>query len=261
MAKKKLRVLQVLVGAADRMDATTRKSRDALFTSLLEEAKRAKCRVLLLPAGFWSVPSPKALKNLISVVSQTADQKGIIVVGGADIVTPSDGKRVAKGNGGRSKAGTKTDTLNYWGFVLGVKDGPKLWKQQSSRVKNATANNAITLTERTLTIGGRLVLVMLCGEVHGRFNRANVLAAKTQGSAFDLVLNPSHTGAGGSVLKGIRSMAAAAGAPALRAEHREVRGGAFQRVTALGEGDQVDISNEHVVSNVPWAVVCSFEVQ
>lgn len=252
MVKKTLRVMQAVVDETDRRKLGSRKARDRLFARLVDEAVagRQRCDILLLPAGFWPVSSRRSVGSLVKKLAEQVAGKNLVVVGGADIV-------------GGDKATKPTDGWPFWGFAVGGPDDLRCaWQQRSTATGNATSDNAICIAERTAKIRGHNVLILLCGEVHGLFNRKRAAGVQKTGDRVDLILNPSHTGAGGSVLKGIRSFAKAAGVPALRVEHRATPSGSFQRVTASGAPDQLPFSPTplRAKDKGPWAHTCHFEM-
>lgn len=250
---KNLAILQTVIDETNRKDPAKADRKWTLFDLLVSKATAKGCHVLLLPAGFWSVRSPQEVDPLVNKVHDAAQKARITIVGGVDVQA---GKKVEVADKGKEKKDDKhaeTPAIQgfpYYCFSVNCDQGEvRIWQQRSTRNSNATRKNAVDMKKRIVIIQGRRVLVLACGEVHGRFNQRGV-----QEQSIHLVLNPAHTGAKGQVLKGIRAIARRAEAPGLRADHRSGTKGSFQRARKDGTSDSKPLlAGILIQEGTPWA--------
>ena len=202
-----MRVLQTLVSKEGFRDSAHNELRFQALDALLAVAKTNKCPSIQLPMGFLFATTDANRDQFLDRVAGQARRAGVAVVGGIDVGA------VAKRN--VTKANVLAQRLPYFGFVAtgsGQLLGP--WRQTSTTNDNYDPQQAFPSRERTVTVAGVEVSVLLCGEIF------NPNAAKAIGAMRPaVVFTPGHASMGMGLIPALRRIHESTNCPVLHSHH------------------------------------------
>ncbi len=169
----------------------------------------AGARLVVFPAGFLWAESAKKVMAVAEPVLAAARQHDVAVVLGVDVQAQTGTKT------GDTKTMTPPAALDNWCVAWPAKDPERMpWKQRSS-----TSWNGFSVVRpdarRALAVDGRVVEVLICGEIFSRPIRNALVARRHE---VDLVAVPAHTAQGSRHGRGLQFLATN-GLPALRSVH------------------------------------------
>jgi hypothetical protein len=172
-----MRILQTLVSTDGYRDWRGTADRMTILSTLLGEAARRGCGLVVLPAGFLQARRPDDVELLQNAVVNLVKKTP-----GVGVVLGIDAGRVTKAT--LHHRVLRRQPLPYSGLAI-EPGGNKVhrWQQQSFLSSHGTAANAISIPARTIDFHGKKVLVLLCGEM---FNHA--MQAALCGQGLDLIV-------------------------------------------------------------------------
>jgi predicted amidohydrolase len=223
-----MRVLQTLVSREGFRDSAHNKLRFRALEALFAIAKTNKCHSLQLPMGFLCATDETDRDQLLDRVVGEARGAGVAVVGGIDSDAAS--KRDV------TKVDVLARNLPYFGFVAngsGQLFGP--WRQMSTTNDNYDPQQAFPSSERTVTVAGVEVSVLLCGEI---FNPNAAEAIGTMRPA--VVFAPGHASIGMGLIPALQRVHASTSCPVLHSHH-VVNAGSIHAIAANGQHDSRSI--------------------
>lgn len=192
-----MNVTQVLVDRTGRRLVSSNAAKLATLAALLPELVRSqKSELVVFPAGYLTAARETEIPKLVAAVAAEAKNAGVAVVFGIDLPDRFGGDKKGRAKGDSDKARTRASnkavvlgTLPYWGCAIDA-NGAVLgeWRQQSVRSDQASfAPPSLNPPPRFVTIAGKRVAVLLCGELFNANYRSEVRA-----QSFDLLLDIGH---------------------------------------------------------------------
>jgi len=235
MIRKALRVLRVTtastVGYFRNHEANPR--RFNVLQSALEQAAKERCTLVHLPAGFFTVNTPNQWRRYVETnVAPLATRFDIGIAGGVDADNIHE----------------KSSALPYYGFLMSREGTLRVCeRQKSSRNPNsddpvaATEGNQFESATRIFRVGEHSVALVICGEMHSPWNRANL-----RGKGLSAVLVCGHKGLGQGLVPTLEAVNRAAECSVLHVQHlANARKGAFHAVMRSGEHESATGSIVH----------------
>jgi hypothetical protein len=224
-----MRVLQTLVSKEGFRDSAHNGLRFRALEALFAIAKTNKCQSVELPMGFLFGTDDADRDQLLDRVAGEARGAGMAVVGGIDIGAASKSDV--------TKADVRARRLPYFGFVVngsGQLFGP--WRQTSTTSDNYDPQQAFPSSERTVTVAGVEVSVLLCGEI---FNPNAAKALGTMRPA--VVFTPGHASMGMGLIPALQRVHASTSCPVLHSHH-VVSAGSTHAIVKNGAHDSRSIN-------------------
>jgi hypothetical protein len=238
-----MRILQTLVSTDGYRDWRGTADRMTILSTLLGEAARRGCGLVVLPAGFLQARRPDDVELLQNAVVNLVKKTP-----GVGVVLGIDAGRVTKAT--LHHRVLRRQPLPYSGLAI-EPGGNKVhrWQQQSFLSSHGTAANAISIPARTIDFHGKKVLVLLCGEM---FNHA--MQAALCGQGLDLIVEAGHDGLGTGLIPTLRVLARNAGCPALYSQHVRSTSRGLHMVLPGPVQASVQASNHVLISGpgLPW---------
>jgi hypothetical protein len=246
-----MKVLQTLVSKHGYRDWRGTADRLEILSTLLGEAARRGCGVVVLPAGFLQAHRPYDVVLLrdavVSLVKKTT---------GVGVVLGIDAGRVTKAT--LDHLVRRGQLLPFWGVAVEPGGAQvRMWQQQSFQSSHGTAENAVSIPDRTVDFHGKKVLALLCGEMFNRHMRAGLA-----GQGLDLIVDSGHDGLGIGLIPTLRSLAQNAGCPALCSQHVGSTSRGLHMVLNDLSQASITASNHVLISapGVPWASAVEREI-
>lgn len=239
-----MKVLQTAISSDEFRDPASNVDKTTLLEVLALLTSRNRCSLLVVPAGFWGVPSMAAWGPLRARVRRIARRHRIAIVGGIDVGQ--------LGKDGITNGMVKNRKIPFFGFAADSKGrvhGPdSRWQQTSSTCENAAHAQPVNLAARLVHIAGLEVAVVVCGEMHSAHVR------KFVGSLCpDLVVVVGHAGIGQGLVPSLKAMNSATEAPVVHAQHLTTKA-KMHMVTAQGASIPVPTQANVIASSNPiWA--------
>jgi hypothetical protein len=240
--------VQTIVSAVGFRDPAANADRLGLLANLFRAAADAGADVVALPAGVLSVDRDAGLAGRMDDLAGLADRAGVACLAGVDVCG-------AGGKGGWDEDEmVRSGRLPFFAFAVGRgvggDAGRQPWRQTNITSGNAelVAEDRLPGPERIVTVAGRRVGVLICGELYSW--RARQALADL---GADLYVDLGHTGMGQGLIPAMRNLATAAGRPVAHSQH--VKGaGSLHFVAATGEQDSRPADQcPYVESGALWA--------
>ncbi|WP_309887846.1 hypothetical protein [Archangium sp.] len=224
-----MRVLQTLVSKDGFRDSAHNGLRFRALDALLAIAKTNKCQSIQLPMGFLFATGEVDRDQLLDRVANEARGASMTLIGGIDIDAASKHDV--------TKADVLAQNLPYFGFVAngrGQLFGP--WRQTSTTSTNYDPQQVFPNRERTVTVAGVEVSVLLCGEI---FNPNAATALGTMRPA--VVFTPGHASMGMGLIPALQRVHASTICPVLHSHH-VVNAESTHAIAANGQHDSRSIA-------------------
>lgn len=240
-----MRILQTAISTVGFRQPASNTDKTTLLDELAAEARRQKCSLLLVPAGFWCVETSPGCVPLVATARKIAKKHKVAIVGGIDV-----GKRLGKG--GITKKMIQQRAIPYFGFAVDSKGktyGPGgFWRQISSTSKNAVHGAPVNLAARLVGVAGRTIAVVLCGEMHSTYVRDAIGPLRPE-----LVVVAGHAGLGQGLGPSLKAMNSVTGTAVVHTQHLTTYA-RMHMVTSTGASKPVETGPNQVASSSPiWA--------
>jgi hypothetical protein len=255
-----MRLVQTLIATAGFRDPAANPERLALVADLVRLSGRVGAHLLVLSAGVLTARSEDELPDRIAEVAELADGAGLAVIGGVDVADgPRKSRRSAKAEPDVEEL-VRAGRLPFFGFAVGRVTAPAVggppWRQTSVTAADSELieDEAVPAGGRVVTVAGRRVGVLICGELFSRRARA-----KLGGERPDLIVDVGHSGMGQGLIPAMKNLAAAAGCPVAHAQHlANWWGKGLHFVGAAGERQSQAVGEDAVIEAerlwAAWAV-------
>lgn len=194
-----MKLLQTIVSRAGFRDPSMNDARTALLRRMLSDVRSEQVDLVILPGGYWSVRSEKAIDGIVTAASGIAEGFEVAIIAGADVW---DGTMQKSGNGK-----SKSEPLPFWGFAAGnvaAESGqPALWKQSSSTSADAAdvADEAVPGRDRVVRVKGCRVGTLICGELFSWRARESMASL-----GLDLAVDLGHVSMGTGVTRAMENI-------------------------------------------------------
>jgi hypothetical protein len=209
-----------------------------LLARLLERVAADGVNLVALPAGYVTVPTEPDVVVGAAGVADLAERTGVAVVGGVDVDVET--RKDSRDTDALVLAGR----LPYFGFAAfpTARDPEvRIWRQSSITSHDADTAPEGTLPggNRVVTVAGRTLAVLLCGELFSRRAREAIAAAHPQ-----LILDLAHARIGQGLIPAMTNLANLAGCRVAHSQHLAGWDGrSLHSVSAEGEQESVPASD------------------
>lgn len=237
-----MKLLQTIVSGTGFREPDHNPRRLEVLDDLLAVARREATELLLLPAGYLTVTTEREVPGAVAEIARRAEAAGVPVAAGVDLPETKNGKNA------------QSPRLPYYGFVAGtVTGGP--WQQSSSTSGNAAdvAEEDVPGAGRVVTIAGRRVGLLICGELFSRWARQSFARL-----GLHLALDLGHYSMGTGVTPAMENIARNGGCAVAHTHHVAPHSGAsLHFVRADGVRESVALSDcDWVGDDEFWAAWC-----
>lgn len=210
-----MQVLQVLVDREGFRRVRSNSFKLNTLELLLHEAAKATPRIelVVLPAGYLTAATEKEVPARIAEVANCARAHRVAVVFGVDL------PRGKKNGDDRARARrVSKGRLPYWGVALDAAGATLgVWRQQSVRSGDVHIAPHLDAKKRLVTIAGKRVAVLICGEIFNANYRDDMRA-----ESFDVVLAIGHESMATGVVPALANIVAKGKRWALHSHHVKV---------------------------------------
>lgn len=171
-----IKILQATVGLGGWRKPSATSQLDAICLYLLNQAVKQGCQALVLPGGFWTVRWRHEIRSRAATIAKMAKQSGVAIFGGIDL------RRFSKFK--VTQEAVRLGTIPGFAIAVDANGHYTIGRQRSTRSTHSLIKvRKIKWSARSVTIQGRTITYLLCGELYNRTLRADLARQKPSGIA------------------------------------------------------------------------------